>query len=92
VFVKGLRVSAEWQHIGPYYMDNANSKKYNGFDLLNLRAGYTIRQFEVWLNALNATNTYYSTYASKSGSTLSYNLGDPREFTVGIAYKFAAKR
>jgi outer membrane receptor protein involved in Fe transport len=92
VFVKGLRVSAEWQHIGPYYMDNANSKKYDGFDLLNLRAGYTIRQFEVWVNALNATNTYYSTYASKSGSTLSYNLGDPREFTVGIAYKFAAKR
>jgi iron complex outermembrane recepter protein len=91
VFVKGLRVSAEWQHIGPYYMDNANSKKYNGFDLLNLRAGYTIRQFEVWVNALNATNTYYSTYASKSGSTLSYNLGDPRELTIGIAYKFVKR-
>lgn len=90
VFVKGLRVSAEWQHIGSYYMDNANSKKYDGFDLLNLRAGYNIRQFEVWVNALNATNTYYSTYASKSGSTLSYNLGDPREFTVGVAYKFSA--
>lgn len=88
VFVKGLRVSAEWQHVGPYYMDNANSKKYDGFDLLNLRAGYTIRQFEVWVNALNATNTYYSTYASKSGSTLSYNLRDPREFTIGVAYKF----
>jgi len=92
VFVKGLRVSAEWQHIGPYYMDNANSKKYDGFDLLNLRAGYSIHRFEVWVNALNATNTYYSTYASKSGSTLSYNLGDPREFTVGVAYKFAGKR
>jgi outer membrane receptor protein involved in Fe transport len=92
VFVKGLRVSAEWQHIGPYYMDNANSKKYGGYDLLNLRAGYTIRQFEVWVNALNATNTYYSTYAGKSGSTLSYNLGDPREVTLGLAFKFGAKR
>jgi iron complex outermembrane recepter protein len=91
VFIKGLRVSAEWQHIGPYYMDNANSKKYDGFNLLNLRAGYSIRQFEVWVNALNATNTYYSTYASKSGSTLSYNLGDPREFTVGVAYKFGKR-
>lgn len=90
-FIKGLRIGTEWQHIGPYYMDNANSKKYDGFDLLNLRAGYTIRQFEVWVNALNATNTYYSTYASKSGATLSYNLGDPREFTIGIAYKFSKK-
>lgn len=91
VFVKGLRVSAEWQHIGAYYMDNANTKKYDGYDLLNLRAGYIIHSFEVWVNALNATNKYYSTFAGKSGSTLSYNLGDPREFTVGVAYRFGAK-
>lgn len=91
VFVKGLRVSAEWQHIGAYYMDNANTKKYDGYDLLNLRAGYNIHSFEVWVNALNATNKYYSTFASKSGSTLSYNLGDPREFTVGVAYRFVAR-
>ncbi|WP_245843471.1 TonB-dependent receptor [Niastella vici] len=92
VFVRGLRVGAEWQHIGSYFMDNTNTKKYGGYDLLNLRAGYIIRQFEIWVNAMNATNTYYSTYASKSGSTLSYNLGDPREFNVGIAYRFGAKR
>ncbi|MFL5746707.1 MAG: TonB-dependent receptor [Niastella sp.] len=91
VFAKGLRVGAEWQHIGSYFMDNANTKKYSGYDLLNLRAGYTIHAFEVWVNAMNATNKYYSTYASKSGSTLSYNLGDPREINVGIAYKFGAK-
>ncbi|OQP59794.1 TonB-dependent receptor [Niastella populi] len=88
VFVKGLRLSAEWQHTGPYFMDNANSKKYGGYDLLNVRAGYSIKKFDVWVNALNSTNTYYSTFASKAGSTLSYNLGDPRELTVGIAYKF----
>jgi iron complex outermembrane recepter protein len=91
VFVKGVRVGAEWQHIGSYYMDNANTKKYGGYDLLNLRAGYTIRQFEIWVNALNATNVYYSTFASKSGSTLSYNPGDPREFNVGVAYKFGKR-
>jgi iron complex outermembrane receptor protein len=91
VFVKGLRVGAEWQHIGSYFMDNANTKKYGGYDLLNLRAGYAFRQFEIWVNALNATNTYYSTYASKSGSMLSYNLGDPREFNVGIAYKLGKR-
>jgi iron complex outermembrane receptor protein len=91
VFVKGLRVGAEWQHIGSYYMDNANTKKYGGYDLLNLRAGYTIQRFEVWVNALNATNRYYSTFASKSGSMLSYNIGDPREFNVGVAFRFGRK-
>ena len=91
VFVKGLRLGAEWQHIGSYYMDNANTQKYNGYDLLNLRAGYAIRQFEVWVNALNATDVYYSTYASKSGSTFSYNPGDPREITIGVAVKLGQR-
>ncbi|WP_242696422.1 TonB-dependent receptor [Longitalea luteola] len=90
-FAKGLRIAAEWQHVGPYYMDNANTKKYGGYDLLNLRAGYAIRQFEIWVNTLNATNRYYATFASKSGAMLSYNLGDPREFNVGVAYKFGEK-
>jgi outer membrane receptor protein involved in Fe transport len=87
-FVKGLRLGAEWQHIGAYYMDNANTQKYNGFDLVNFRAGYTIQHFEVWVNAMNATNVYYSTLASKAGNTVSYNLGDPREINVGVAYRF----
>jgi outer membrane receptor for ferric coprogen and ferric-rhodotorulic acid len=84
-------MGAEWQHIGSYYMDNANTKKYGGYDLLNLRAGYTIHAFEVWVNAMNATNKYYSTFASKSGSTIAYNIGDPREFNVGLAYKFGKR-
>jgi iron complex outermembrane receptor protein len=88
VFAKGLRLGAEWQHIGPYYMDNANTKKYNGYDLLNLRVGYAYKHWELWVNAMNITDTYYSTYASKSGTTLSYNLGDPREIGAGVGYRF----
>lgn len=89
VFVKNFRISAEWQHIGSYYMDNANTKKYGGYDLLNVRAGYTYRGWEVWINAINVTDTYYSTYASKAGTTISYNLGDPQEFRIGIAYRLS---
>jgi len=90
-FVKGLRIGAEWQHIDEYFMDNNNTKKYEGYDLLNVRVGYAIKSFEVWVNVLNITDQYYSTYASKAGSTIAYNLGDPREFNVGIAYKFGHK-
>ncbi len=37
----GLRLSGEWQHVGRYYMDALNTEAYNGYDLLNLRTGYT---------------------------------------------------
>ncbi len=87
-FVKGLRVSAEWQHLSSYYLDNANSGKYNGFNVFNLRAGYNIAKFDVWVNALNMFNQYYAVLASKSSYGYTYSLGDPREITVGISYHF----
>ncbi len=88
-FVKGLRIGAEWQHIGPYFMDNANTEKYNGYNVLNLRIGYNFKNFECWLNTLNITDVYYATNASKAGFGYSYNVGDPREFNIGVAYRFS---
>ncbi len=95
-YVKGLRLSAEWQHQGAYFMDDLDVYKYKGFDVINLRAGYQLKQFELWVNALNVTNVYYSVFASKNATTngsssYSYSLGDPREITVGLAYHFGKK-
>lgn len=90
-FVKGLRVGAEWQHQGRYWMDNANTARYPGFDVVNVRAGYRLKQFEVWVNALNAFNRYYAALASKSTYGYTYNLGDPREITLGVSVHFGKK-
>lgn len=87
-FVKGLRLGAEWQHQGRYWMNSANTASYPGFDVVNIRAGYQIRQFEVWVNALNAFNQYYAVIASKSTYGYTYNLGDPREITLGVRVHF----
>ncbi|MBS1666885.1 MAG: TonB-dependent receptor, partial [Bacteroidetes bacterium] len=87
--IKGLRIGIEWQRVGKYFMDNLDTRTYNGFNVINLRAGYQISHFEVWGNALNLFNTYYSTIASYSPSSgYSYQLGDPRALTLGLAYKF----
>lgn len=86
--IKGLRLGAEWQHQGRYWMDNTNSTSYNGFDVLNIRAGYRIKQLELWVNALNAFNQYYAVLAAKSTYGYTYNLGDPREFTLGLSIHF----
>lgn len=88
VFLKGFRIGAEWQHQGNYYMDDANSKKYPGFDVINFRTGYDIGRLGVWINALNAFNKYYAVMATKSTYGYTYSLGDPREITLGISYHF----
>ena len=43
-FVKGLSVGAELQHVGSYYVDPLNTAKYDGYNVLNLRAGYQVQR------------------------------------------------
>jgi len=83
--IKGLRIGAEWQRVGSYYMDPKNTAKYEGYDVFNFRAGYQYKAFEIWLNVLNATNNYYS-YISAKSSSYSYQLAEPRNFNVGFCF------
>ncbi|HLZ86572.1 MAG TPA: TonB-dependent receptor [Puia sp.] len=85
-FLKGFRIGAEWQRVGRYWMDDANTREYAGFGIVHFRTGYSFRAWEVWVNALNAFNRYYAALATKSTYGYSYNLGDPAEVTVGFAW------
>lgn len=85
---KLVRTALEWIHQSSYYMDETNTTKYPGFDLLNARFGLQLKKSEIWLNVLNLTNTYYSTMATKNfsvkgSSAYSYYLGEPRSITIG---------
>lgn len=93
-FLKGLYLSAEWQHQASYFMDDLDDYRYKGFDVINFRAGCQLKHIGAWINILNATNRYYAVYASKNAtatgsSAYNYNLGDPREITIGISYRFS---
>lgn len=87
-FIKGVRVGVEWQKQGSYYMDPLNSEKYKGFNVFHVRAGYRLKQFEVWVNAMNVTDSYYSYISTKSTSGYSYTPAEPRHFNVGLSYDF----
>ncbi|HEX2630201.1 MAG TPA: TonB-dependent receptor, partial [Chitinophagaceae bacterium] len=89
-FCKGLRLGIEVQHIGNYFMDPLNTVKYKGYDVFHLRAGYKIKSAEIWVNAMNITDSYYAYTSSKSSSGYSYTPGDPRHFNIGISYDFAS--
>ena len=94
IFLKGCSIGAEWQHQNKYFMDDLNNFTYNGFDIANIRIAYKIKKAEVWINALNALNAYYAVYATSAPATAigvnnkTYNMGDPRELTIGLSYKF----
>ena len=88
-FAKGLRLGAEVQHVGSYFVDPQNTAKYDGYNVLHVRAGYRIKGIEIWVNVLNATDNYYSNITSKSSFGYSYQLAEPRNFNVGILYDFA---
>jgi outer membrane receptor protein involved in Fe transport len=87
-FMKGFRIGAEVQHIGNYFADAKNTSVYEGYTVLNLRAGYEFKSIEVWINAMNITDNYYANIVTKSSSGYSYTLADPRNINIGFAYNF----
>ena len=87
--IKGLRMGIELQHVGKYFVDPQNTATYNGYHTLNLRAGYQSKAFEIWLNVLNATDSYYSSITTKSSYGYSYQLAEPRNFNLGLSYDLA---
>ncbi|PSL50149.1 outer membrane receptor protein involved in Fe transport [Chitinophaga niastensis] len=90
--LKGFRLGAEWQHIGKYYMDAANTSLYNGYDLFNVRAGYAFRSVECWVNCMNAGDQLYATTAEKSAYGKTYRVGPRQTFNFGVAYTFTGKK
>lgn len=86
-FLKGFRVSVEWQGMGGYHTDAENTAKYNGFNILNARTGYQFKSYEVWVNCLNVGNVVYATTVEKSSWGTTYRPGQLRTFNVGIAWK-----
>ena len=82
----------EWEpatEVGRYFADPQNTATYNGYTVLNLRAGYRFSGVDVWVTVLNATNHYYSYITTKSAFGYSYQVAEPRNVNVGVSYDFA---
>jgi outer membrane receptor protein involved in Fe transport len=91
-FLQGSRAGLEWQRVGEYWMDPANTRKYPGYDLFNLRLGYTLKGIEAWLNVHNlldgryATSAYYTPGSGNRPGSYSYSVGEDRSINLGLAY------
>ncbi len=92
--IKDGLVMFEWVHLGSYWMDDANTEKYSGYDLFNLRASYRITpQWEIYAKVINLTDKLYASEASKSSSSeTQYAPGQPRTFFAGVTYHWGGKQ
>jgi outer membrane receptor protein involved in Fe transport len=99
--VKDARVALEVVNQTAYWMNNANTVRYDGHTLLNLRGNYKFNSgWEAWLQGRNLTDKLYSDNASssfKSGTYTpatqdSYSAGAPRSFMIGATYSLDGKK
>ncbi|QOY55735.1 TonB-dependent receptor [Candidatus Sulfurimonas marisnigri] len=75
---------------GSYYMDNANTKKYEGFKFAtDLMIGYTYKSHNIQLNIKNITNKYYAMEALKDVyGNESYKAAAPMSVMLTYSYLF----
>ncbi len=83
------RLQLEWVHLGSYWMDQANTAKYGGHDLLNLRANWTLgKTVSLFGSVQNLTDKRFAESASLSSGTQVFSPGLPRSVIVGMEAKW----
>lgn len=75
---------------GSYYMDNANTQKYEGYKFVtDLMLGYEHKAHNIQLNIRNITNEYYAMEALKDVyGNESYKAAAPISGMLTYSYKF----
>jgi len=92
--LNGGLIEFEWVKLGTYWMDDANTQKYSGYDLFNARASYCItKQWEVYVRAINIADRLYAEQAAKSATgAAQFAPGQPRTFYAGLVFKWGGEK
>lgn len=85
---KQWKLTAEAQHMGSYYMDDANTATYPGHTVVHLMASYQHNNWQFWAKLRNLENKRYAETARKAYGSTSYVPGDPRTLLLGARYTF----
>lgn len=85
--VDEVEVEAEWIHVGEYFADAGNTARYDGHDLLNLRARYQLgSDWSVFSNIRNLADERFAERADFAFGSYRYFPGEPRSVSIGLAY------
>lgn len=81
----GTLVQLEWVKLGSYWLDAANTQKYDGHDLLNLRASWRVaKQASLFGSIYNLADKRYADSAQLSSNQPVLSPGLPRTFYAGV--------
>lgn len=86
----GFKVKLDTYNWGDYFVDNANSGKYNGYDFLtNIMVGFEDSHWDITFDVNNVFDKHFAMEVTKDSSgTERYRPGAPVSFFGKIAYKF----
>jgi len=86
----GFKSRIQARSYGSYYMDNANSQKYQGYDLVtDLMVGYDYHNHSIQLNAYNIFDKHYAAEATKDVyGNETYKAAAPRSVMLTYSYAF----
>lgn len=86
----GVKVRLQSDTWGEYYVDNANTEKYDGYDFItSMNVAYGKGPHEISFNVQNITDERYAVEVKKSTSgAKSYTPGAPRNYLLTYRYKF----
>lgn len=87
---KGFKARVQTHSWGPYYMDIANTEKYDGYDFVtNLALGYETGPATISLNVDNLFDKHYATEVKKDARGKKYySAATPRAAMVTFSYAF----
>jgi len=86
----GFKARVQTNSWGSYYLDNANSEKYKGFDLVtDLMLSYEYNKHMLQLNIHNITDKLYASTVKKGSSgDATYEAASPRTAMLTYRYNF----
>ena len=89
-YLKGLKVMAEWQYVGSYWMDDDHTvDRYEGYSIGNLKADYIYsKKLRIFTKVTNITDKRYAVSARYAYGKEDYTPADPRSFYAGVEYKW----
>ncbi len=86
----GFKSRVQTRTWGNYYMDNANTEKYEGYKFVtDLMLGYERKNHSIQLNINNIFDKHYAMSVSKDiNSEITYSAAAPRTTMLTYTYKF----
>ena len=85
---ENLYAEIEWRYMDDYFLDPANTARYGGHQLMNLRSGYRVSEsVGINLRIMNLLDEDYAERADFAFGNYRYFIGQPRSVFLNIEWQ-----